>query len=60
MKSYLINLQKRPDRLEKFNEGVKKYLPDINIEIVEAVDGSTLNIMEPNLKKMLILGIIKI
>lgn len=51
MKSYLINLKKRADRLERFNKNVKKYLPDINIEIVEAIDGSTLDINELNLKK---------
>lgn len=51
MKGYLINLKKRPDRLDFFNINVKKYLPDINIELVEAVDGNMLNLNDENLKK---------
>jgi GR25 family glycosyltransferase involved in LPS biosynthesis len=51
MKCYLINLKKRPDRLDFFNTNVKKFLPDIDIELVEAVDGNTLNLNDENLKK---------
>lgn len=51
MKGYLINLKKRPDRLNFFNTNVKNFLPDINIELVEAVDGSLLNLNDENLKK---------
>jgi len=51
MKAYLINLKKRPDRLNFFNANVKIFLPDINIELVEAVDGNTLDINDITLKK---------
>jgi glycosyl transferase family 25 len=50
MKGYLINLKKRPDRLENFNTDVKKFLPDVKIEIVEAIDGSILDLTDINLK----------
>jgi GR25 family glycosyltransferase involved in LPS biosynthesis len=43
MKGYVINLKKRSDRLDRFVNEVAKFLPDINIETVEAVDGSILN-----------------
>lgn len=43
MKGYVINLKKRPDRLTRFNTEVSQFLPDINIETVEAIDGSILN-----------------
>lgn len=51
MKGYLINLKKRPDRLEKFNQEVKAFLPNIDIELVEAVDGMGLNLQDNELKK---------
>lgn len=51
MKGYLINLKKRHDRLDFFNTNVKKFLPDIDIEVIEAVDGNTLNLSDENLKK---------
>ena len=39
-KIYVINLKRRPDRLEKFFHGIAPYVIDINkIEVVEAVDG---------------------
>ena len=51
MKGYLINLKKRPDRLEKFNQEVKAFLPNIDIELVEAVDGTELNLYDEELRK---------
>jgi len=51
MKGYLINLKKRPDRFQKFQNEIGNYLPDINVELVEAVDGSLLNLNDENLKK---------
>ena len=51
MKGYLINLKKRPDRLDFFNTNIKTFLPDIDIELVEAVDGNALNLNDENLKK---------
>ena len=51
MKGYLINLKKRPDRLEKFNQEVKIYLPNIDIELVEAIDGTKLDLTNDELRK---------
>jgi GR25 family glycosyltransferase involved in LPS biosynthesis len=48
MKGYLINLKKR---LDFFNTNIKTFLPDIDIELVEAVDGNALNLNDENLKK---------
>jgi GR25 family glycosyltransferase involved in LPS biosynthesis len=41
-KGYVINLKKRQDRLNRFTNEVSKYLPDINISVFEAIDGSLL------------------
>lgn len=41
---YLINLYKRPDRLKRFQDKVRTYLPDIQINIIEAIDGGTLDL----------------
>lgn len=49
MKGYVINLKKRQDRLERFQNEIGKQLTDINIEVIEAVDGSTLDLTDPNL-----------
>ena len=49
MKGYVINLKKRPDRLERFQNEIGNQLTDINIEVIEAVDGSTLDLTDPNL-----------
>lgn len=51
MKGYLINLKKRPDRLENFNTNVKKFLPNIDIETIEAIDGTTLDLTDEKLRK---------
>ncbi len=51
MKGYLINLEKRSDRLENFVNSVQKFLPDIQIEKVNAVDGSILDLNNKDLKK---------
>jgi glycosyl transferase family 25 len=51
MKGYLINLEKRPDRLKNFVDNVQKFLPDIQIEKINAVDGSFLDLNDKNLKK---------
>jgi glycosyl transferase family 25 len=51
MKGYLINLEKRPDRLKNFVDNVQKFLPDIQIEKIIAVDGSFLDLNDKNLKK---------
>ena len=45
-KSYVINLKKRSDRLNRFKNEVSLYLPEINIEVIEAVDGTLLNLKE--------------
>lgn len=46
-KVYLINLDKRTDRLEKFNEQVEKY--DLGeYERISAIDGNTLDLNEHN------------
>lgn len=50
-KGYVINLKKRPDRLDRFTNEIKFYLPDINISVIEAVDGSSLNLNDEFLKK---------
>jgi len=39
MKTFVINLQKRPDRLENFMNNVGRHLKDFDIEIIQAVDG---------------------
>lgn len=46
MKGYVINLKKRPDRLERFNSNVTNFLPFISFEVIEAVDGLTLDIKD--------------
>ena len=51
MKGYVVNLKKRPDRLVRFQEEVAKHLPSIDIEVVEAVDGSLLDVQDPELKR---------
>ena len=43
---YVINLKKRPDRLNRFTNEVSKYLADINISVIEAVDGNLLNLKD--------------
>ena len=50
MKGYVINLKKRIDRLERFQNGVGNALPDVNIEVVEAVDGSLLDLKDITLR----------
>lgn len=50
-KSYVINLKKRSDRLTRFKNEVILYLPDINIEVIEAVDGTLLNLKDDYIKK---------
>lgn len=44
IKGYVINLKCRPDRLYRFNNCVKKYLPDVDIEVVEAINGNNINL----------------
>ena len=51
MKGYLINLKKRHDRLKRFQENVQNHLPDFQIEVIEATDGSLLNLTDQELKK---------
>ena len=51
IKSYVINLKKRPDRLEFFDNKVKKFLPNVNFELVEAIDGTTLDFNDENFTK---------
>jgi glycosyl transferase family 25 len=50
MKGYLINLKKRVDRLERFQNELGNALPDINIEVVEATDGSLLDLTDVTLR----------
>jgi GR25 family glycosyltransferase involved in LPS biosynthesis len=50
-KSYVINLKKRSDRLKRFKNEVSEHLPDINIEVIEAVDGTLLNLKDDFIKK---------
>jgi GR25 family glycosyltransferase involved in LPS biosynthesis len=50
-KGYVINLKKRPDRLERFQNQIGSYLPDINIDVVEAIDGSLLDLTDSYYKK---------
>ena len=50
-KSYVINLKKRSDRLKRFKNEVSEHLPDINIEVIEAVDGTLLNLKDEFIKK---------
>ena len=50
-KGYVINLKKRPDRLDRFQKQISAYLPDIDITVVEAVDGTSLNLEDPFYKK---------
>lgn len=45
-KGYVINLKKRPDRLIRFKNEVSEYLQDINITVIEAVDGSSIDLNE--------------
>jgi len=49
IKGYVINLKCRPDRLDRFNNCVKKYLPDIDVEVVEAINGNNINLNDPTL-----------
>ena len=50
-KGYVINLKKRSDRLNRFINEVSVHLPDINIEVIEAVDGNLLNLKDASIKK---------
>lgn len=43
MKAYVINLKKRPDRLKRFMDNIGNFLGDIELEIVEGVDGSEID-----------------
>jgi GR25 family glycosyltransferase involved in LPS biosynthesis len=43
MKTYVINLKRRPDRLTRFLENVGNFLPNFDLQIIEAIDGETLN-----------------
>jgi glycosyl transferase family 25 len=51
MKGYLINLEKRTDRLNNFINNVQTFLPDIYIERINAVDGTKLDLKNEDLKK---------
>ena len=51
VQGYLINLKTRPDRLERFDKEVRIHLPNINIELIEAIDGSKLDITNEELRK---------
>lgn len=42
-KSYVINLQRRPDRLLRFQDFYSKYGPSLPLTIFEAIDGSNQN-----------------
>ena len=46
MKGYVINLKKRPDRLERFNSNITNKLPFISFEVIEAIDGNTLDLKD--------------
>jgi GR25 family glycosyltransferase involved in LPS biosynthesis len=48
---YVINLKKRSDRLKRFENEVSENLPDINIDVIEAVDGTLLNLNDDFIKK---------
>jgi len=50
-KGYVINLKKRPDRLERFKNQIAPNLPDIDISVVEAIDGCLLDLKDPFYKK---------
>ena len=50
-KGYVINLKKRPDRLDRFKNEVSAYLPDINIDVLEAVDGTSIDLKDEFYKK---------
>ena len=51
IKGFVVNLKKRPDRLARFQEKVAQHLPSINIEVVDAVDGSLLDIHDAEWKR---------
>lgn len=44
MKGFVINLKKRSDRLEKFKKEVQNYLLSLDIEVIDALDGSTIDL----------------
>jgi GR25 family glycosyltransferase involved in LPS biosynthesis len=50
-KGYVINLKKRKDRLNKFKNEVSLYLPKINISVIDAIDGSLINLNDEFYKK---------
>ena len=50
-KGYVINLEKRPDRLQRFKDQIAASLPDIDISVVEAIDGTLLDLEQPFFKK---------
>lgn len=43
VKSYVLNLKRREDRLIRFKEFYEKYGPNIPLEVFEAIDGSDIN-----------------
>ena len=51
IKGYVINLKKRTDRLERFNNNVKNNLPFLSIETIDAIDGTTLDLKDDSLIK---------
>ena len=44
MKGFVINLKKRPDRLERFKNVVQYHLSSVDIEVIEAQDGQLINL----------------
>lgn len=43
MKAYVINLKKRPDRLNRFMENIGNYLKNTDLEIIEGIDGQEID-----------------
>lgn len=39
MKAYVINLKKRPDRLERFMSNIGNFVPSLSLDVIEGVDG---------------------
>lgn len=51
MKIFLINLEKRKDRLERFMSKIGNHLKNHELEVKKAVDGSSLNLKSDYLQK---------
>ena len=46
MKGFVINLKRRPDRLKRFVKNVQTHLSSVDIEVIEAEDGNSIDLQD--------------